>query len=225
MTLAFPRVMPACMTVSQSFEIDRVDYMAPENRGLVGGVTAGWPLWSGRWSMAPQGPDQRDEVRAWISAQRGPQRLFVGRDMSRTRPRSLRNGTGGLMRAGVPGGPVAWDASGTAESWSVNSTRDVLTMYQFPAGVTLALGDYVGFLWSTDRAALVRVTEAGTAAVNGVITVSVEPTVPTIVPSNATAYVIDPYCLMKLTPETSFGDLDLLRFARPTIAGLQVLLP
>lgn len=223
MALIFPRAMPEGGVDSQSFDIARVDYASPRTDGRQDSITAGFPLWRMSLTLNNGDVDETDEWRAWVLAQRGSQRLFFGRDLTRPFPRACPEGFDGMTRAG--GG--AFD--GAATSWSFNTARDELTLTGLPPGLPLSLNDYAGFRWGAAgagaRRALVRAVEAGTASGAGVVTVTVEPPLPTIVPGGAVAYLNRPECLMRLIPgETSIGEIDTLHSAGGTIIALQDLL-
>src|SRR5690606_38180213 len=152
-----------------------------------------------------------------------PQRLFYGRDLKRRFPRAYPNGFAGMTRAG--GGSFA---AGTASSWSVNTSRDVLTLNGLPASFSLSKGDYGGFSWTTSgqqRRHLVRAVEAATANGSGVAVITVEPAVHKVVPSGATARLANPDCLMRLTPETRIGPVDLTGAVSGSLHAIQVILP
>ncbi len=223
MALVFPRAMPSAGVAQEYFELQRVDYLSPETGGRLGAVTAGFPLWEAEWSLPSRGQLRADEWRAWLTAQRGPGRLFFGREQHRPWPLAYPNGFDGLVRAG--GG--AFD--GVATSWSVNGTRDVLTLQGQPVGLALGWGDYVGFKWTTSgqaRRTLVRVVEPALANGSGVLAVSVEPPLPTLTPNGATATLDRPDCLMKLVPgETKLGGKTRQQAISGSFKALQQLLP
>ena len=156
-------------------------------------------------------------------SQRGAQRLFFGRDLTRPFPKAYRTGFGTMTRAS--GGAF----TGPATTWAVNSDRDVVTLSGLPASLILSLNDYIGFRWVTggvQRRSLVRCVEAATASTGGIVSVTVEPAVPTITPGTAVAYLDQPDCLMRLIPDqTTLGALDVLHTAGGSIAGIQDLLP
>lgn len=223
MTLTFPRAMPAIGVGRQVFEIQRDDYQSPETGGRVGAITAGLPRWMGQWTLASALKDvQSDEWRAFISSLKGGQRSFLGRDYERPYPRLYKTGFGGLTRAG--GG--AFDGSATSWSQSVASDgQATLTLGGLPAGMTLSIGDYVGFRWTTGgvaRRALVRLLEAATADGSGSAACNVEPAVPNLVPGGAVARLDSPECVMKLvTSQTQITDMDRRRVAGARIVAVE----
>lgn len=225
MAITFPRPMPSAMPLSHLFEIERVDYLSPEASGRLGAISAGYPLWGARWGLPNHGQDETDEWRAWISAQRGPGRLFYGCDRRRPYPIAYRKtGFAGLVRAG--GG--AFD--GTATSWSINGTRDVLTLQGLPAGFVFRYGDYAGFKWTTatqPRRALVRSVDVPLVANGaGQLVVTVEPPLPLLVPVGAVVNLDHPDCLMKLVPgETEIGEATRTEKLSGRVTAVQQLLP
>lgn len=210
--LTFPRPMPTVGTMGTRFEIERVDFAAPEAGGRLGGVQAGFPLWALAADLTNMSFDEADVWRAFVLGQRGSQRPFFGFDQDRRFPKAYPGGFGGMVRAGVGGG--AFDGSATGWSEAIDSEDSaLLTLSGLPAGLALALGDYVGFKWDQAglaagnhrRRALVRVIEAGTADGAGTVTVTSEPPVPLAVPAGAVAHLDNPMCVMKLAPETQLG--------------------
>lgn len=227
MPLSFPLTPPAVGPASEYFEIERVDHLSPQTGGRVSGVTAGFPLWRGRWSLGRALLRATSEDwRAFVSSLRGGQRAFFGRDYGRPFPLAYPKGFLGLTRFG--GG--AFD--GTATSWSVNADRDEVTLNGLPANLVLSVGDYVMWKWTgaeisgagTARRALVRAVQAATASASGVAVVTVEPPLPTLVPSGAgsTADLANPCCVMRLdTSQTSLGEKTRSLRIDGTIAAVQ----
>lgn len=221
MTLTYPLPMPAIGPATEQFELERFDYLSPTNGG-VAGVSAGWPLWKGRWTLGQSiGRFQSDEWRAWLDSLDGQQRTFFGREYAKRFPRAHAAGFAGLTRA--TGG--AFD--GTATSWSVNADRDTVTLSGQPEGLTLSHADQIMWRWATggvQRRALCRVVTPGVAASSGLITVAVRPPLPLLTPSSAVADLADPCCVMRLvTGETQVGEKDRRGRVGATIVGVQVL--
>jgi hypothetical protein len=218
----------------QEFELQRVDHLAPEAGGRLGGVQAGEPLWMGVWSVARIGRDRSDELRGWWIGQRGAIRRFHGRDFARPYPKAYPQGFAGMVRAA--GG--AFDGSATGWSEAIDADQDSrLTLQGLPAGLVLATGDYVGFRWlaaSPEVAGkqwrtMVRVSLGGGSVANGAgaITVTVEPSVPRVVPLQAVAFLDRPSCIMaKVSERSKLEAIDRRRAVRGgTIVGVQDLRP
>jgi hypothetical protein len=192
------------------FDIERVDFGAPEASGRQGGVQAGWPLWSARFELDKSDPGSADLWRAFLDRLRGRIRRFYALDPTRRFPRSRRFGFTGLVRAGT-----ATPFTGAATSWSQAIDADgnaVLTLNGLPAGLVLAPGDYIGFKWdaagapasSFERRTLARAVLPVTASGAGVAAVMIEPPLNTLlVPGGAIAHLDNPACVMQLVPEDS----------------------
>lgn len=205
-----PVTMPDMYVREQHFELQRIDYAAPEASGRINGVQAGFPLWEAHWSFSRMPSAWSDTWRAWLSGLRGATRRFIGRDLARPLPRQY-------METGFPGG-----FDGECSDWSetINADGDSeLTLQGLPVGIIMSPGDYVGFYYiaTEDSVAglpwrcLVRVTEGGVADAFGDVTVVVEPPVPPAVPDGATAYLADAGCIMALVlDETSLEPVDRL---------------
>jgi len=225
----YPLAMPAAGPGSISFEPKRVDFLSPQAKGRLQGVSAGVPLWLGRYTLGNSlGETRSDDWRAFVDLLDGPGRYFLGRDYRRPYPRAyLNTQLAGLTRAG--GG--AFD--GSATSWSQTITADKQSLLQLnglPAGLVLSKGDYVGFRWTTggeDRRHLVRLAEAAVANGGGVVSgVAIRPAIHTVVPVGAIAHLDNPACLMKLVPnETNLGDVDRRGSLSGVVVGLQDLAP
>lgn len=195
--------MPAVFWSAVEFELRRIDYAAPEAGGRLSGVQAGFPLWTGTWTIDVSGPDEADAARAFMAAIRGSTRRFLGRDVLRSYPKAHKFGFAGMVRAG--GG--AFDGSATTWSETIDANDDSLvTLTNLPVGLTLAPGDYIGFRWAATEAAIagltwhapVRVVSGGVANGAGAVTVTSEPPVPSAVPAGAVAYLNEPKCTMVL---------------------------
>lgn len=219
--LTYPLAMPPVGPGAEQFELQRFDYPSVTN-GAVAGVSAGWPLWKGRWTLGQSiSRFQSDEWRALVDSLDGQQKTFLGREYAKALPRAHAQGFGGMVRAG--GG--AFD--GAATSWSVNTDRDEVTLSGLPVGLTLSHADQIMWRWTTGgeaRRSLVRVVTPAVADGSGVITVSVRPPLPTVTSSSAVADLVDPCCVMRLvTEETQVGEKDRRGRVSATIVGLQVL--
>lgn len=229
MAITFPRAMPSRGAAMQEFEPHRVDYEAPEASGFQGGVQAGFPLWVGIWDLGPVGHGVSDEWRAWVASLRGAQKTFYGRDWARPFPLAHINGFAGLNRAGggsFPGSALTWTQTIDGEGVAY------LQLTGLPAALALSVGDYIGLKWDAGgdaagtyrRRTLTRVLEAGTANGSGVVTVPVEPPVPTlVVPGTALAHLDNPCCVMRqVTDQTKLGPIDRRRAIKSGhIVGLQ----
>lgn len=221
-----PLEFPGTGAALQSFEIERVDYDAPEAGGRSGGVQAGFPRWRAVWSIGRIGARRSDLWRAWLARMRGGQRRFLAGDLARPYPLAHINGFAGMTRAG--GG--AFD--GTATDWSETINADnesEVTLEGMSADLVLSNGDYIGFRWETegdDRFAMVRVVVPAEADAGGEITVISEPPIPSVVPGDAEAYLAEPCCAMKLMADTKLDSIDRRLAVRGgTISAIQELLP
>lgn len=201
-----PLEMPTDFIAQVGFDLQRVDYSAPEASGRVGGVQAGPPLWIASYTLDTLGQAESDEVRAFKDRMRGQIRRFLGRDVLRPYPKAHSRGFAGMLRAG--GG--AFDGSATAWSEVITADGDSeVTLEGLPIGLELGLCDYVGFHWvatSTEVAGLtwhacVRVNVAGVTAEDGTVTITCEPPIPSAVPPGATAYLNQPACVMALVTD------------------------
>lgn len=198
-----PLEMPTEFYAQVDFDIQRVDYGAPEASGRIGGVQAGFPLWLGTWTIDVVGMDESDAIRAFKDSMRGATRRFLGRDLVRPYPKAHPGGFAGMVR------PDASPFDGTATDWSEVITADddsEVTLQGLPVGLELGQGDYLGFEYEATQAsiagltwhALVRIVEGGVADGAGSVTFTSEPPVPSAVPADAIAYLNQPACVMVL---------------------------
>lgn len=187
MAITFPRPMFITRSMSQSFEPQRVDYLAPTAARLYA-VSAGWPLWTTTVTFNNMMPDEAAGLRAWIDMQRGPQRTFAAFDIDRVIPFAHQKGRP------YQASPTSWsqaiDGDGVAR----------LTLGGLLGGQTVSVGDYVGFVWETSKLALVRACETTVADGAGTATFAIEPPVWPSVPEDAAANLKQASCLMRLVP-------------------------
>lgn len=205
--------MPTLYVAQQSFKPQRVNYSAATADGRVGGVQAGWPLWTGVWQLGRMPEDNSDEWEAFLDDQRDGLRRFIGRDLKRQYPKLYPDGFGDFGAF-----------TGAASDWSATINADgdcelTLNLGTDAAGLVLSKRDNIDFRYSATETAvaglawryLVRVTAGGTADASGDVTVTVEPPVHDAVPSDAVAHLDEPGCTMTiLADQTSVEPIDRL---------------
>jgi hypothetical protein len=217
-----------------SFDIERVDFAAPEASGRQGGVQAGFPLWTARYEIDRSDPDSADLWQAFFDRMRGRIRRFYAVDPKRRMPKLYRFGFSGLVRAGTA---TAFD--GTATSWnqSIDSLGNaLLTLNGLPAGFQISVGDMIGFRWDATgfaagnmmRRTIARAVLPANATGAGQAQVTIEPPLNiALVPAGAIAHFDSPAAVMQLIPEDSqlgpIGAGGILLGA--TIAAIQDLRP
>jgi hypothetical protein len=208
-----PVEMPTMYVVQQQFRLQRIDYSAPEASGRIGGVQAGFPLWSAVYTLGRMPEDNSDEWEAFEDGLRGATRRFVAFDLKRLYPKLYPDGFGDFGAF-----------TGAAASWSstINADGDcelTLGLGAAAAGLVLSKRDGIDFRYSATETAIaglawrafVRVVEGATADGSGNITVTVEPPIPDAVPGTAVAHLDEPGCTMALViDQTSLGPIDRL---------------
>jgi hypothetical protein len=192
------------------FEIERVDFAAPEASGRQGGVQAGFPLWSARFEMDRSDPDSADLWQAFFDRLRGRLRRFYAIDPTRRFPKAYRFGFTGLVRAGTS---TAFTGAATSWAQAITTAGDAqLTLNGLPAGFVINVGDLIGFKWdaagaavaSHERRTMMRAVLPATANGSGVAVITAEPPLNTaLVPGGAIAHLDSPACVMQLVPENS----------------------
>jgi len=212
-------IMPDVAVVSAVLNIQRLDYMTAATDGRAFGVTSGAPLWILKATIRDGDADETDTWFAFLDSLRGLQRPFLAHDLTRPYPRAYPDGFAGMMRAG--GGAF----EGAATTWSVNADRDQLTLSGQPAALQLNNRDAVMLRWVTGgepRRSLHRVVAPAVASASGVITVAVEPPVPTLVPGSAVADLAKPQAVFRqVIAESGMGELDALHSAGGTLSAVQ----
>lgn len=214
MAITFPRAMPAEAVASMSFEPSRVDFMNPEQSGAMRSLAAGNPLWKMSLTIGRDQEVSADAWRAFVDSLDGSGRQFYGSDLSRPLPLAY-------IATGLPGG-----FSGTADDWSVNADRDVLTLEGLPVGFVISIRDYTEFRWGGGtKRTMVRAVEGAVADGDGTATFTVRPPVPTVVSDGAGARLDNPTCVMRLVSgETSIGEMDALHSVDGRIVAIQDLI-
>lgn len=211
------QTMPGRGIVDPNFEPQRVDAMSPENGGAIGSVQIGWPRWVLKFNLTAMQESLSDEWRAFITRQRVPGRRFYSRDPSWRGPKS-----------GLPVGDVVTDWSFAIDVDAEGDAAALLTLQTNLPGYIASVGDYIGFEWETGgkpRAAMVRLVASSVADATGSVTVEVEPALPTVVPETATAHMRNGRCIMRMSSETSIGDMSLSRYISANVVAVQELLP
>lgn len=217
MSISYPLAMPSCGPRSQSFELERVDYLAPEAGGRMGGVTAGFPLWKMSVSLGTLSVAQSDQWRSFMALLRGAQRPFLAWEVARRLPHAYQNG----MPAGFSGAAASWSQAIDSNGFAV------LTLTGLPSQLVLSPGDYVDFRWGSYSRALVRVCEMVVASTGGAASFTIEPPVPSLVPGTAVAHLDNPACLMKLVPgQSQLGPVERRgAISSGTLVAVQDLIP
>lgn len=211
-----PLTPPDSGQAQQEFAIQRVDYSSAEASGRVGGVQAGFPLWSLTWTIGKIGEEKSDDWESFLDELRGATRRFYAGDKKRPYPKRYPDGFSAMTRFD---GSV-FDGSATSWSQSIDSDDDqTLALHGLPSGFVLGTRDYVGFKWTATEdgiaglewRTIVRVVRdgGGTADASGNLTVKVEPPIPDCVPAGAVAYLNQPTCVMvQVSEQTKLGAID-----------------
>ncbi|MFA6219587.1 MAG: hypothetical protein WC692_07380 [Erythrobacter sp.] len=192
------------------FDIERVDFAAPEASGRQGGVQAGWPLWAARYELDRSDPDSADLWQAFFDRMRGRIRRFYAIDPTRRMPKLYRFGFGGLVRAGSA---TAFDGAAVSWSQAIDASGNVLiTLNGLPVGFQISTGDMIGLRWDAAgfgagnmmRRTIARAVLPAMATGAGQAQVTIEPPLNTaLVPAGAIAHFDDPAAVMQLVPEDS----------------------
>lgn len=216
-----------------TFQIERVDFGAPQASGRQGGVQAGFPLWGARIEFDRVDPESGDIWRVFLDRLRGRIRRFYCGDPARPLPIAHRFGMLALTRAGG----AAFDGSALTWAQGINADGDATMVFTgLPVAFTLSVGDYIGFKWDAagaaagtfERRTMVRVVDLAIANDAGVMGVLIEPPLDTaLVPGSAVAHFNDPVCVMQQVPEqTQLGPTGIAgTLGGGTIVGIQDLRP
>lgn len=210
--------MPSIGAEAQRFEIQRVDAMWAETGGRTGSVGLGFPLWKMELDLGVMSQADGDAWRAFVRSLHGAARQFYARDLLRGYPKAYPGGFGGLLRAG--GG--AFPADGAPTTWSVNGSRDVLTLNGMPANFPIAVGDHAGFVWGGTRRAIAASLESVVGSAGGVAVFTIEPPLPVAVPGDATVKLASADVLMRVVPrDTAIGSEDTVNTRGGRVVAIQ----
>ncbi len=188
----FDPPFPPLLIGSVRFWPQRIDLLSPEAGGRLGGVQVGFPLWRCEIETVAQSDEDAQSWASWIDRQQGAIHQIRMTDPRRWYPAAYRKA------AAFPG---AW--SGDATGFTLNGSRDEVTM-AIPTGIIVTQGDLIGFRWASGaKGGFVEVQyEGGGTAASGSLMVKVSPAVPDVVPNDAICFLLKPFCIMRLTPET-----------------------
>jgi hypothetical protein len=201
MTITYPRDLPSTRIKKCVFELERNDVTVPETAGRIISVTRGPSLW--RMQLETECTQLLwNEWTTWADSLAGSARTFFGYDAYHPFPRRYPTGFTDMTRAG--GGSFVGDAI----DWGVTTARDEVILYGLPTAFRLSERDYIGFRWSTNKRALVRVLEDASVNGEGTGQWSIQPTLPTVVPEEAIAYLARPTCTMRIVPGTYDPDRE-----------------
>lgn len=170
MPITYPRPLPAGFYLTDlSFRIDRGQVISRTRGGLVQASDRARPLWSVRGTTAIRMPEQFDALLAFLDSLRGSVNAFYMHNIGRERPIAYPGeGWAGFTRHGGAG----FDGTATV---TVAAGYGV-TIANLPSQYVVSEGDMISWPWRSSRT-LHRVVQGG-AAINGVVSVQVEPDVP-----------------------------------------------
>jgi hypothetical protein len=215
MAITYPRAMPDKLARA-SFEPSPQTVQSPESGGRLISTELGPSRWIAQFETAPMREPKLGEWRAWLSSMQNGVKPFYGFDPARRLPYRYPGGFALLTRAG--GGSFA---SGTATSWSVDSSRRVLTLNGLPANFLITVHDYCGFVWDTSKRFLVRALESVTGNGAGVAVFTVEPKVEPFVSVSAVAGLFKPDCVMRIVPGSIDASVSPGPIGRATFQAVQ----
>lgn len=202
MAIVFPRALPSLRMIPGPFDLQRNDVTPQEASGRLISVERATPLWRATFATTCRNEAEWGVWTAWTSSLKGAAKRFYGRDLSRKYPLYYRTGFDGLLSAGGSA------FIGVCGPYSLNSTRDEITLTNLPPSLRLTYGDYVGLVWGAGaKHSLHRILTDANANLSGVGAWNIEPSVSLVVPADATPQLSAPVCLMRIVP----GTLDLPR--------------
>lgn len=193
MTITYPRIFPfhiASIAPPLVFTPDRLQNVSRSRGGDVDTSEYGRSLWRIDARTAELDIDQFEEMQAWFDSLRGSLNKMVFRDPGRERPRAY-PGTGWAGISRHSGG--AFDGTCTLSASAAYSA----TLSNLPSTYKAMAGDMLCWGWGS-TATLHRVMETVTA-VNGVVSVTVEPDIPPGSAPGITVYLERAFAHFKLT--------------------------
>lgn len=188
MALTFPRDLPTLrFGPGSNLYLERQETMAPTRGGLVQVAEIGTALWRAKYQTVTLGEQAGMQWEGWIASMRAGARQFRMVHPSRRVARAYPGGYTGMTRHDGSG-----FGAGTCSITAIATTLDTVTLSNLPSSFVVSVGDLFSFVPTGSLQALHRVTEGGTA-VNGVIEVSVEPTIRPGTPTPRTALLLAPW--------------------------------
>ena len=214
--LVWPREMPSSMPFrAVSFEPSYQQSVGTTRGGLQQVANTGVDLWRAKYETPPLSKSDALEWRAWLHSLRGGARLFKAWDPVRRYARAYPSGYGGLTRAG--GGSF----DGTANLSAIASARDALTLSTLPVGFKLGAGDLLSFAMG-DLQALHEVIIGGTAAIDGTLAVTIEPTLSLPAVTGVTVSLAQPWFKAVVTANSISGPWQLGQRMPVAFTAMQV---
>jgi hypothetical protein len=171
-----------------SFEPQFLQVVAPTRGGLAQVANVGPELWRIKYETRAMNKADAAEFSAWAQSLRGGAKLFKAYHPQRALPQAYPGGFGSLTKAA--GGSFA---AGTGSLTAIGTTRDTITVNGLPASFALNVGDMLSYPIGDTRA-LHRVMEDATGNGSGVVTLTVEPTVPLAATTSVSVLFLKPYC-------------------------------
>lgn len=204
---AFPRPFPTGLLtgvrfIESSFTLNRRQAVGVLESGRDVTVDRGRPTWRASWKTPPLYFADLGAWRAWGDSLQGSARTFLGFDPAREYPLALMpQGPVQVLRAG--GGLF----DGTATVTAISVYRNEVSFSGFPAGFSLAPGDYVSFSQAS-KYSLHRFCEAQRASSAGLVTsLYLEPELPSYLTTAAVANFYRPCAKFKLLAPFSIATL------------------
>lgn len=163
MTLADPRPFPPFLLGPMRFQLALSNLTARDGLGGISGGRLGTDLWTWGGDFIGLTDAGAKAIESWVDSLDGSANSFQAQDVRAWYPKAH---------------PLLTGITATASSFSVDTTRRLLTLNGLTNGTTLTPGDLVGFKGGTGlkNRHSVRVVDGGVVA-GGTVTVEVRPAV------------------------------------------------
>jgi hypothetical protein len=204
MAITYPRAFPSIARFAQTPAFTLLEGLAVNRTGggEIEAMELADPVWTAKYQTVAVAEANRAAWTAWRASLRGG-RTFLGWDPGRPWPLAYGAPVLNLTRAG--GGAFDGTAKVTA------ATAQGFTLATLPANYQVSVGDRVSLVRPNSQRSLHEVLEAAPANGSGVVTVTVEPTVPADVVINSTAVqLVRPTCVFVLLSDTFQAPTGLL---------------
>jgi hypothetical protein len=206
MALTFPRDLATLrFGPGSNLYLERQETMAPTRGGLVQVAEIGTALWRAKYQTVTLGEQAGMEWEGWVASMRAGARQFRMVHPSRRVARAYPGGYTGMTRHDGTG-----FGAGICNITAIATTLDTVTLSNLPTSFVVSVGDLFSFPPTGSLQALHRVTEGGTA-VNGVIEVSVEPTIRPGTPTPRVALLLAPWAKGHIDQRTVQVDWTYMR--------------
>lgn len=217
----FPREMPTLANGHHPFASAQFDPVYDQSDGATRGgsqhvINLGVDLWGMKFQSHIMEYRPAQQYLAWLQSLRGGARLFKAWNPLLRYPQSYPNGWTGLV---IAGGSDPF--LGVANLADIGEQLDTIDLEDLPAGFDFLVGDMVSIAFGSGLRSLHRVMIDASADGFGEVELTVEPTIPLAVTTDAEVLIEKPWCLAKVDAKSIQGPFEKGQIARVTFNAIQ----